>query len=329
MSRGPAANRPKVMGGHAATLRPARDDDLPACLDTWHGAVDDYGLRVGRPPTPRSYGQLRLLVAHALATDPGRFWVAVCPATDGGERIVGFVSATVRGPVWYLAMLFVRPGEQAAGLGSALLERVLPAPGEGLVRATCTDSAQPIANALYARIGIMPRLPVLQLVGRPDQAPLPELPAGVIAVPFEDVELNGGDGRDDGGLAVTLDALDRAVLGYERPLEHALLRRTGRHGFLFRARGGRALGYGYVADSGRLGPIALDDPELAAPALGQLTRMIDPPGAYLAWIPGSFGQAAAALLRSGFRLEDFPALFCWDRDFARFDRYVPLSLAIL
>lgn len=328
MSREPAANRPEVVPGRGALLRPARDEDLPACLDTWHAAVDDYGLRVGRPPTPRSYGQLRLLVAHALATDAGRFWVAVRPAPDGGERIIGFVSATVRGPVWYLAMLFVRPDEQAAGLGSALLERVLPAPGDNLTRATCTDSAQPIANALYARIGISPRLPVLQLVGRPDRAPLPGLPAGVVAVPFDEVE-TGGDGRDDGDLAGTLDAIDRAVLGYERPLEHALLRRTGRHGFLYRAGGGRALGYGYVADSGRLGPLAVDDPELAAPALGQLARVIDPPGVYLAWVPGSFGQAAAALLRSGFRLEDFPAIFCWDRDFARFDRYLPLSLAIL
>ena len=36
---------------------------------------------------------------------------------DAPERIVGFVSATIRGDVWFLAMLFVHPEEQAAGLG--------------------------------------------------------------------------------------------------------------------------------------------------------------------------------------------------------------------
>jgi GNAT superfamily N-acetyltransferase len=313
--------------GPVVDLRPARADDLPACLDIWHAALDDYGRRVGRPPMPRSFGQLTLLAGQALATDPERFWVAV---RSGHEQVVGFVSAIVRGPVWYLALLFVRPGYQAAGLGRAMLERVLPAPGQGLVLATCTDSAQPIANALYATLGIVPRVPVLQLVGRPERSPLPDLPSGIRAVSFAEIE--AGDVAGGGAasaLLPALDTLDRAVLGYERPLEHVMLRRSGRRGYLYRSDGDRVVGYGYVADSGRLGPVALEDPDLAPAVLGQLTRAIDPPGAFLAWLPGSFGQATVALLRAGFRLEDFPALLCWDRDFARFDRYLPLSLAIL
>ena len=321
MSRGPAGGRAE------ARLRPARRDDLAACLETWHAALDAYGTKVGRLPMPRSFGQLELLLGHALATDPGRFWVAVRQG-PAGEEVIGFASAIVRGRVWFLAMLFVLPGEQAAGLGTALLERLLPRPDEGLVRATCTDSAQPISNALYARLGIVPRLPVLQLVGRPDREPLPDLPAGVRAVPLDVPEPGvGGDAAER--LGRTLDALDRAVLGYERPSEHAFLRGAGRRGFLYEAEGGRVLGYGYVAESGRLGPVALEDPELAGPVLGHLVGAIDPAGAYLAWLPGSFAQATVALLRAGFRLEDFPALLCWDRDFGCFDRYLPLSLAIL
>jgi hypothetical protein len=226
-------------------------------------------------------------------------------------------------------MLFVRPAEQASGLGTALLERVAPDPAEHLARATCTDSAQPIANALYARLGIVPRLPVLQLVGRPERSALPDLPATVRAVPFEDEATAGGGAAAPGGLEGILDEIDRAVLGYARPLEHDLLRGPSRHGFLYRGEGDRPIGYGYVADSGRLGPLALLEPGLAGPALGHLVGSIDPPGAYLAWVPGSFAAAAVALLGCGFRLEDFPALLCWDLDFARFDRYLPLSLAIL
>ena len=322
MTPGPGAAR------SGARLRAARPDDLPACLETWHAALDDYGARVGRPRMPRSFGQLELLVGHALETDPDRFWVAVRPVPTGGEEVIGFVSAVVRGAVWFLTMLFVRPGEQESGLGTALLDRVLPAPGDGLVRAACTDAAQPISNAMYARLGIVPRVPVLQLVGRPDRAPLPGLPADVRAVPFEVLELGAGGAAAE-RLVAALDTVDRAVLGYGRPAEHAFLRRTRRRGYLYEAAGGRVLGYGYVAESGRLGPLALLDPGLAGPVLGHLVGAIEPAGAYVAWVPGSFDQAAVALLRSGFRVEDFPALLCWDRDFGRFDRYLPISLAII
>jgi hypothetical protein len=35
------------------------------------------------------------------------------------------------------------------------------------------------------------------------------------------------------------------------------------------------------------------------------------------------------LLEAGLRLEGFPALLCWTRPFASFDRYVPISLALI
>jgi hypothetical protein len=36
-----------------------------------------------------------------------------------------------------------------------------------------------------------------------------------------------------------------------------------------------------------------------------------------------------ALLRAGLRIEGFPALVCWTRPFADFERYLPASLALL
>jgi hypothetical protein len=35
------------------------------------------------------------------------------------------------------------------------------------------------------------------------------------------------------------------------------------------------------------------------------------------------------LLRAGFRIDGFPVLLCWDRPFAQFDRYVPISPGLL
>jgi GNAT superfamily N-acetyltransferase len=280
------------------------------------------------------------MLAHTLDTDPGRFWVATqmagaspengpeAPVTPTGERLLAYTSATVRARTWFLAMLFVLPGEQARGLGSALLARVLPRPGEADVRATCTDSAQPISNALYARLGIVPRLPILELVGRPDREPLPPLPDGVRAVPFEVLagpEWSAGPTR----LAAALAAVDKATLGYSHPADHAFLHRTRRLGYLYEGAGGEMLGYGYTSEVGRIGPLALVDPELTAPALGHLLGAVTPAGAFAAWVPGSNDRAIVALLRAGLRLEDFPALLCWDHPFGSFDRYIPISLAVL
>jgi hypothetical protein len=36
-----------------------------------------------------------------------------------------------------------------------------------------------------------------------------------------------------------------------------------------------------------------------------------------------------ALLRSGLRIEGFPALLCWTRPFGHFESYLPASLALL
>jgi hypothetical protein len=37
----------------------------------------------------------------------------------------------------------------------------------------------------------------------------------------------------------------------------------------------------------------------------------------------------ASLLRAGLRLESFPALLCWTEPLAPFDRYLPITLALV
>ena len=67
----------------------------------------------------------------------------------------------------------------------------------------------------------------------------------------------------------------------------------------------------------------------ALPAYTPSAGTICSAGAFSAWIPGSASGALAVLLEAGLRLEDFPALVCWDRPFADFERYVPITLAVL
>jgi GNAT superfamily N-acetyltransferase len=226
-----------------------------------------------------------------------------------------------------------------AGVGSGrLLFGDRPASGVPFVPgvlATCTDSAQPVSNGLYSRFGIVPRLPVFNLVGNARPGILAPLPAGVFATSFAELEHGSrpdappGTGPAAARLEQTIAAIDRDVLGYAHPQDHAYLRAGSRSGFLYRTAEGRPLGYGYHSEAGRFGPVALLDETLTAPVIGHLLEAVKSRGATTVWIPGANDRAMVALLRAGLRIEGFPAQLCWTRPFAAFDRYIPASLALL
>ena len=155
-------------------FRPAVEADLPECGRLHQEAIDGYLVPMGFPPLPRENQNLLRLHAHTRATSPGQFIVAERRRRLGQRNMIAFGSAVVRDRLWFLSMLFVEPGEQARGLGRALLDRLLPPPAErdGWTLATCTDAAQPISNGLYAAYGMVPRMPFFNLVGRPRTAGL-------------------------------------------------------------------------------------------------------------------------------------------------------------
>ena len=306
-------------------LRPATPDDLAACERIWIEGINDYLRPMNQPIVPDDNPGLRRLHAHALATDPDRFVVATRRA-GADEQVIGFASAVRRGPVWFLSMLFVRPGEQAAGVGRSLLRRVLPADGDDATLATVTDTAQPISNGLYASFGIVPRLAMFNLVGRPARPEaLASLPDGVHAVRFT---ASAPAERDRVGDA-ELGGLDRATLGFDHRQDHEFVRRQGRVGFAYRDGRGDLLGYGYTSEVGRMGPIATRDPALHAPIVAHLLEAVVPRGASAIWVPGAADETMRTLVRAGLRMEGFPVLVCWSRPFADFARYLPISPGLL
>jgi len=348
----------------AVTYRPGNDADLDGCIRVWRAAVDAYQAPIGQPPLPAETGPLRRHLVHMTTTDPDRFWVAestqACASTDtaegawaepaagpetGGPGILGFCVATVRDGLWYLGMLFVLPEAQGRGIGTALLDRAqagrdapgggpaVPCPdaplGSGIhTWGMATDTAQPISNALYARRGMTPRLPVWRLVGEPRRwSALPPLPPSLEAVPFEAIAANGHEGPRR--LAEAVNAVDRAVIGITHPADHEYLRRDGRAGFLVREREGRVLGYVYGSGVGRLGPVAAHDPALLPSLLGVAIRAVPSFGAVAAWVPGTADAALRGLLDAGLRLDRFPAILCWSRPDHPFERYLPINLAMI
>jgi GNAT superfamily N-acetyltransferase len=311
-------------------FRQARDEDIPRCAEVWWTATNHYVTALNQPPLPDDLSIIAKLYVHLRATDPERFVVAVTPseAEAGGDRVIGFAVALLRDHVWFLSMLFVLPDVQLRGLGRELLGRVLPRDGRVTVRATATDSAQPISNALYSTYGIVPRLPLLNLVGLPTRPEAFEpFPSGVTPVAFQAIVDGGTDGHRL--LATTVDALDRELLGFSRPSDHAFMRQQDRRGWLFRGPDGSSLGYGYSAESGRLGPILVRDPALLGPAMGHLLGAVQPRGPFITWIPGAADRALLPALAAGLRLDPFPILLCWDRPPTDFERYLPISPGML
>ena len=343
---------PGIVVREALSYRPVRPDELEACIDIWRESINDYMRRLNMPDMQSESGPLRRLYTHLQATDPDRFVVATqghrgsagggsdrprtADAADGGdagdagERIMAFAAAVQREHLWFLSMCFVRPEVQSTGVGRALVAAVGPvapaaADDDRTVRATATDSAQPISNALYASLGIVPRVPLLNLIGLPeDPGAFDALPSGITPVPFDVLARDGHD-----SLAATVDALDRELLGVAHPIDHAYLRRESRRGWLYLGPDGTPVAYGYATEAGRIGPVASRDADLLVPILGHLTTEVAPRGAFAIWLPGTADRAVVATLRAGFRLEPFPVLLCWDRPFVDLSRYIPISPGLL
>ena len=308
-----------------AVTRPLTAGDLPACAEVFYAALDDLSERRREAPWPRNEASLLRLYERLLSSHP-----AGGAITELGGRTVGFGIAVERELTWFLGFLFVAPDLQARGIGRRVLERILPAVGaeswlaQGGVLATCAEAVQPVSTGLYASLGMRPRDPIYQLVGSLRVEALRRLPPSIESLPFERQEAIGGPAS----LAETLAPLDLAAVGHRRPIDHRDDRAEGRQGVLFRDRGdGRAVGYGYVQPSGRLGPAFVTDPELLEGVIADLAGRVQPPGAWQLVVPGA-SAAMAALLRAGLRFDDAPIVHCASAPCLAVEAYLLRSFAL-
>jgi hypothetical protein len=183
-------------------------------------------------------------------------------------------------------------------------------PGDSGIRTwgMCTDAVQPISNGLYARRGMVPRIPIWRLFG--DVRRWSALPAPTPSLEVASFEALTADGP--GGarrLRETLDTLDREIVGSAHSVDHEWLRREGRLGYLVRDRGdGRSLGYAYGSTVGRLGPVAAVDPALHPTLAGIAIREAPAFGPVAMWVPGTADRAMRALLDAGLRFDGRPPL---------------------
>lgn len=265
-------------------LRRTRDQDLPAAYDVFRAAIGElYERHRMRPPGP----PLEVFISmqeHLLRTDGDRAHVAV-----EERRLVGFASSMARGGAWHLASLFILPKFQGQGLGRELLDRAW---GDGYAwRTTLTDAIQPISNGMYARRGLIPAAPLLQLAGNASVSDL---------VPLEPSEPE----------PAAVASLDLAAYGFDRAVDHAYWSQQTA-ATLWR-RDGEPLAYSYAWPSGRIGPLAGTDAESAALALtAALAQRGGAPAIVVA--PGTAAPLIEAALAAGLKMQAPPGLLLLSR----------------
>jgi GNAT superfamily N-acetyltransferase len=312
-----------------AAYRLIEPTDIDACLEIFYLASEDLHARQGQPVLPRNPKRLRALFEHLVATDRERAWLA--ESRDVPGQPAGFGMAHQRGDHWFLAFLFVMPEWQARGIGRELVERCLPSAAERSRIAVCVESVQPVSTGLYATFGMTPRVPLYVMTGSVETDSLPEAasaPGGLEAVAFEALARRGPDGHAT--LAGQVGALDRELLGFERPEEHRFWRALESMGFLyFRPGETEPAAYGYAEGSGRLGPVAVREAALLPYVLGHLVRAVKPLGGWQLVVPGPAREVWLPLIRAGLRIDGPPAIYSASWGGPPFDRYLPLNFALL
>jgi GNAT superfamily N-acetyltransferase len=291
-------------------LRPITNADLAACAEVYYAAQDElYGQR-GLPRLPRNPSALTSLFAHIVASDPQLCWLA----RDGTGTVSGFAMAVARGTLRYLSFLFVAPDLQGRGVGRALLARTMPPSGH---RGVAIEAIQPASAALYASIGLLPRLPIYTFIGQLRED-LPGLPAGLTLEPLE------------GGREV-LDGLDEQVLGFSRRQDHQAWLGWDRQCYVAFDEtlvDRPAVGYGYAHRSGRFGPVLSLDAAHLRPLVAELMARVTPLDGWQVLVPASAAELFLELLHAGLRIDGPPALLCSDGLTLDHARYLPATFAL-
>src|SRR6267142_2895345 len=289
-----------------AHIRRIRPDDLEEVWRVHVASSRDGAMRRGQPATTPADTPVASDARAGLASDPDGYF---CAVEEG--QIRGMVSALVRGPVWFLSMFFVLPGEQGRGLGRALLERAL---AYGEARGTdirCTlATLDPRAQARYVMAGMPPRWPIYRLDG--DATAVTRLKARAGLHPQER-ELPCEPGA--------AEKLTAAVFDHGRADDLAHCRRDGGAAVAIE-RGGELAAFAYRRGE-RIGPAAgRDETALLQAVAAAAVAGAGGGGSVTMRVPGACISLLEALVSCGFRIGD-PTLFMASRLFGRPELYLP------
>jgi GNAT superfamily N-acetyltransferase len=287
--------------------RPARADDLEASDRLTVASINDLTERHAfgpmAAPSPQRFQMF------SLQDDPDGLWVA----EDAGQ-LLGFAFSWACGDLWFLAQLFIAPGNQGQGIGNALIARTLEhAQKAGAAsKALITFTFNRVSQALYIRHGLFPWFPVYGLNAARGALRLPGERLASVPLEASPAHLR------------SLDRIDAVALGVSREKHHRYLLPDGANkGVLLLSSGGEHVGYAYIA-GGHVGPLAVAIPEAVGPALITALALAAESGTaeVSAFIPGVCHAALGLAVASGMRIT-FPMLLMADHEFGDWKRYLP------
>jgi GNAT superfamily N-acetyltransferase len=291
------------------TFRPGEVADGPAVYDVFVQATADLNQRVGLPDADNywvdpafvaSYWQRRQSLFEHLARTADQFWVAV---QDG--QLIGFARSSLRDGVRELLEFFVRPGYQGQGFGGELLRRAFPARNAQRRAIIATRDVRALAR--YMKSGVYPRFPIYYMYRKPEPVAMT-------------TDLEFAPASDTPEMLAAIRAIDQAILGFTRDVDHQFLLQD-RQAILFH-RADEVVGYGYFGKG--TGPIALldaaDFPAVLARAESEAAARGD--DEFGLQLPLVNRHAVDYLLGRGFHLVDFTVFFMSDEPFGRFENYI-------
>ncbi len=244
-----------------------------------------------------------------LKEDGEGFWIA---EVEG--KMAGLTLSWVRGSLWYLAHLFVSPEHQGLNIGQNLMERAMKHHKDTTItnRALATFAYNPVSISLYARHGIYPREPLYWMEGASQHVKT----QASSKVRNERIT-NFESGRK------TLSHIDELTMGYPREKNHEFLFGLPTVRCHLFSTGNQPVGYAYVWQNGRVGPLATVSHETFQDVLRSAFRLAAAEGAPNVGIAatGSNEQLMQVALEQKMRILD-NYLFMSSKPFPNFSNYV-------
>ncbi|OLD12681.1 hypothetical protein AUF78_10885 [archaeon 13_1_20CM_2_51_12] len=299
------------------SYRKAKAEDFPEILSlirtSFDGVLREHGFfnssPFASPKLPAIPQQSFPWFDMGLKEDGEGFWIA---EVEG--KMAGLTLSWVRGSLWYLAHLFVSPEHQGRNIGQNLMEIAMKHhKSAGITnRALVTFAYNPVSISLYARHGIYPREPLYWMEGSSQQVKTDASNklTNERIVDFEKARSS-------------LTRIDELSLGYPREKNHEFLFSLPSVRCHLFTTGIQPVGYAYVWQNGRVGPLATVSHEIFRDTLRSAFQLAKAGGAANVGIAatGSNEQIMQVALEQKMRILD-NYLFMSSKPFPNFSNYV-------
>lgn len=293
--------------------RHAKMSDIPTVAEVFATAIDDISRKHGffDKPTPTSPPDPQY--AFWLKKNPESFWVA-----EEGGRVVGYTFSFLRGPLWYLADLFILPQQQGKGIGGELIRKTLASwKGRRIAnRALITPAFNRASVSLYMKFDMFPRQPVY-FAEASRKAVEDSLDSGRKA------ELRVEEVVDFEASDRLLDRAHRLALGFPSGWHNQFFFEVLKARCLLFRRGSSVEGYSFVRSDGRIGPLVVRRKSSFAPALGLTLRAAAEGNSekVTMFFPGTNKEASKTGSKTDFRIR-YPLLFLSSKSLGDFENYL-------